>query len=132
LIVDRDRFGVVHSEQDLDGGINAHVMDKGADCMIACLDAQKQARVALLQPVGVVAGKRTFFVDCVDHGPSQREQRETRVRQHKVGQIRNWLLEQGLYQRSGTNLLKIAVDDALAFRDAVESEVRDLHPLSGE
>jgi hypothetical protein len=58
LIVDRDRFGVVHSEQDLDGGINAHVMDKGADCMIACLDAQKQARVALLQPVGVVAGDR--------------------------------------------------------------------------
>src|SRR6202023_1923428 len=44
LIVERDRFGVVHSEQDLDGGINAHVIDKGADCMIACLDAQKQAR----------------------------------------------------------------------------------------
>ena len=40
-------------------------MDKGADCVIACLDAQKQARVALLQPLGVVAGKRTFFVDCV-------------------------------------------------------------------
>jgi hypothetical protein len=35
LIVDRDRFGVVHSEQDFDGGINAHVMDKGADCVIA-------------------------------------------------------------------------------------------------
>ena len=35
-------------------------------------------------------------------------------------QIRNWLLEQGLYQRSGTNLLKIAVDDALAFRDAFQ------------
>jgi hypothetical protein len=29
LIVERDRFGVVYSEQDLDGGINAHVMDKG-------------------------------------------------------------------------------------------------------
>src|ERR1700730_17175292 len=35
-------------------------------------------------------------------------------------QIRNWLLEQGLYQCSGTNLLKIAVDDALAFRDAFQ------------
>ena len=58
--------------------------------------AQKQARVALLQPLGVVASKRTFFVDCVHHGPSQREQRETRVRRRKVGQIRNWLLEQGL------------------------------------
>ena len=71
-------------------------------------------------PTIVVAGKRTFFVDCVHHGPSQREQRETRVRRRKVGQIRNWLLEQGLYQRSGTNLLKIAVDDALAFRDAFQ------------
>jgi hypothetical protein len=49
--------------------------DKGADCMIACHDAQKQARVPLLQPLGVVADKRTFFVDCVHHGPSQREQR---------------------------------------------------------
>jgi hypothetical protein len=29
---------------------------KGADCVIACLNAQKQARVALLQPLGVVAG----------------------------------------------------------------------------
>jgi hypothetical protein len=29
-------------------------------------------------------------------------------------------LEQGLYQRSGTNLLKIAFDDALAFRDAFQ------------
>ena len=29
-------------------------------------------------------------------------------------------MEQGLYQRSGTNLLKIAVDDALAFRDAFQ------------
>jgi len=33
--VDRDRFGIVHSEQDIDGGINAHVMDKGADGVIA-------------------------------------------------------------------------------------------------
>jgi hypothetical protein len=41
LIVDGDRFGVVHSEQDLGGGIDAHVMDKGADCVITCLDAQK-------------------------------------------------------------------------------------------
>ena len=113
LIVDGDRFGIVHSEQDIDGGINAHVMDKGADCVIACLDGQKQARVALLQPLGVVAGKRTFFA-------SQRDQRETRVRRREVGQIRNWLLERGLYQRSGTNLLKIAIDDALAFRDAFQ------------
>ena len=37
MIVDRDRFGVVHSEQDLGSGIDAHVMDKGADCVIACL-----------------------------------------------------------------------------------------------
>ena len=35
-------------------------------------------------------------------------------------QIRRWLLEQGLYQRSGTNLLKIAVDDVFAFRDAFQ------------
>jgi hypothetical protein len=63
LIVDRDRFGVVHSEQDLGSGIDAHVMDKGADCVIACLDAQKQARVALLELLGVVAGERTFFDD---------------------------------------------------------------------
>ena len=41
LIVERDRFGIMHSEQDIDGGINAHVMDKGADCVIACLDGQK-------------------------------------------------------------------------------------------
>src|ERR1700732_5204749 len=52
--------------------------------------------------------------------------RRTRDTQPKTGhdriedQIRNWLLEQGLYQRSGTNLLKIAVDDALAFRDAFQ------------
>jgi hypothetical protein len=49
-----------------------------------------------------------------------REQRETRVRRREVGQIRNWLLERGLYQRSGTNFLKIAIDDALAFRDAFQ------------
>jgi hypothetical protein len=116
LIVERDRFGVVHSEQDLDGGINA-VMDKGADCMIACLDAQKQARVALLQPLGIRSRQVDFFRRL---RASQREQRETRVRRRKVGQIRNWLLEQGLYQRSWTNLLKIAVDDALAFRDAFQ------------
>ena len=41
LIVEGDRFGIVHSEQDLGGGINAHVMDKGADCVIACLNAQR-------------------------------------------------------------------------------------------
>ena len=28
LIVERDRFGVVYSEQDLHGGINAHVMGR--------------------------------------------------------------------------------------------------------
>ena len=86
MIVERDRFGIVHSEQDFRGGINAHVMDKGADGVIACLDAQKQARVALREPLGIVAGKRTFVVDCVHHGPSQREQRETRVRQGKIVQ----------------------------------------------
>ena len=41
-------------------------MDKGADCVIAGLDAQKQARVALLEPLGVVAGKRTFSsIACI-------------------------------------------------------------------
>jgi hypothetical protein len=33
LIVEQNRFGIVHSEQDLGGGVNAHVMDKGADCV---------------------------------------------------------------------------------------------------
>src|ERR1700730_1765634 len=65
-------------------------------------------------------GERIFLIDFVHHGPSQRKQRETRVRRRKVGQIRNWLLEQRQYQRSGTNLLKIAVDDAFAFRDAFQ------------
>ncbi len=46
LIVERDRFGIMHSEQDFRDGINAHVLDEGADCMIACLDAQKEACVA--------------------------------------------------------------------------------------
>jgi hypothetical protein len=27
-------------------------MDKGAECMVACLDAQKQARVCLREPLG--------------------------------------------------------------------------------
>ena len=31
-----------------------------------------------------------------------------------------WLLEQGLHRRSRANLLKVAVDDAIAFRDPVE------------
>src|ERR1700732_3278322 len=87
--------------------------------MIACLDAQKQARVALLQQLGVVAGKRTFFRRLrASRSKSTRTKRDSCSTAR--GRIRNWLLEQGLYQRSGTNLLKIAVDDALAFRDAFQ------------
>jgi hypothetical protein len=56
---------------------------RGADCMIACLDAQKQARVAPLQPLGVVAGKRTDVVDYVWGGvdrPSCSGPRRRRLR----------------------------------------------------
>jgi hypothetical protein len=42
--------------------------------------------LSVLSVLAVVAGKRTFFVDFVHHGPSQREQRETRVRQSEVVQ----------------------------------------------
>jgi hypothetical protein len=37
LIVEGDRLGIVHSEQDIGGCINAHVIDNRAERMVACL-----------------------------------------------------------------------------------------------
>lgn len=54
--------------------------------MVACLEGQKKARVALRESLGIVAGERAFFVDDVHHGPGQREQRKTRVRQSEIVQ----------------------------------------------
>src|ERR1700731_2800607 len=41
-------------------------MDKGADCVIACLDAQNQARVALREPLSVVVREWNFLsISCI-------------------------------------------------------------------
>lgn len=43
LIVDSDRFGIVHSEYDLARGVDVHVIDRRTKCIIARLDGQKEA-----------------------------------------------------------------------------------------
>ena len=62
-------------------------MDSRAERMVTCLDGEKETRIGLDQLFGVIVREGTVFVDSVHHGPRQREQKESRIRQGKVVHI---------------------------------------------